>query len=242
MIIISRDADNIAERRQVEDALAERFALTLGTDVLMVPPIYQIEEDDMFWDRLAQLDQPIILLSWLYPRAAEWLLRHHHIGSSGMLAIDLRAFRNVAACIDACLPHLTPGPKQATVTDWAAGTRQRWYPIIDESRCIQCKQCVQFCLFGVYEIDEAEHVRVAHPDNCKDGCPACSRICPRGAIIFALYDQDEAIAGAPGKFPSPDQKARKMYEQRTKQKHQSSEPDDLDDLIDDLDKLTERNS
>src|SRR5207302_6046724 len=33
-------------------------------------------------------------------------------------------------------------------------------------------------------------------DNCKRGCPACSRVCPEHAIMFPDY-KTPAIAGAP---------------------------------------------
>src|SRR5262249_33966256 len=33
-------------------------------------------------------------------------------------------------------------------------------------------------------------------DNCKRGCPACSRVCPEHAIMFPEY-KTPAIAGAP---------------------------------------------
>lgn len=59
-----------------------------------------------------------------------------------------------------------------------------WYPVIDEDRCTNCGQCFEFCLFGVYEKDSEEKVRVANPFSCKNNCPACARICPAAAIIF----------------------------------------------------------
>ncbi len=34
-------------------------------------------------------------------------------------------------------------------------------------------------------------------DNCKKGCPACSRVCPENAIIFPQH-KTPAIAGADG--------------------------------------------
>jgi ferredoxin len=58
-------------------------------------------------------------------------------------------------------------------------------------------------------------VAVIEPDACKPGCPACARICPRGAILFPLYEEDEAIRGAPGQYPAPDAEARRMYYART---------------------------
>ncbi len=72
---------------------------------------------------------------------------------------------------------------------------RRWYPVIDFSRCTNCMECVDFCLFGVYGIDDAETILVELPDNCRKGCPACSRVCPEQAIIFPQH-KTPAIAGA----------------------------------------------
>ena len=72
--------------------------------------------------------------------------------------------------------------------DW-----QPWYPVIDYKRCINCKQCVNFCLFGVYALEDNK-VKVVRPASCKTGCPACARVCPEGAIIFAKYG-DSPING-----------------------------------------------
>jgi NAD-dependent dihydropyrimidine dehydrogenase PreA subunit len=95
--------------------------------------------------------------------------------------------------------------------------RDRWYPVVDGSRCIQCGHCLQFCLFGVYALDAEGKVYVHQPDSCKPGCPACSRICPQSAIMFPLYEKDSAIAGSPGEFVVIDPDARKMFYMRTKQ-------------------------
>ena len=35
-----------------------------------------------------------------------------------------------------------------------------WFPVIDYNRCINCRQCVSFCLFGVYHIDEKNRAYV----------------------------------------------------------------------------------
>jgi NAD-dependent dihydropyrimidine dehydrogenase PreA subunit len=75
-------------------------------------------------------------------------------------------------------------------------TSRRWYPVIDFSRCTNCLECIDFCLFGVYGIDNAETILVEQPDNCRKGCPACSRVCPENAIIFPQH-KAPAIAGAP---------------------------------------------
>jgi NAD-dependent dihydropyrimidine dehydrogenase PreA subunit len=59
-----------------------------------------------------------------------------------------------------------------------------WFPVIDQSRCTNCGQCLAFCLFGVYEKNDAGRIVVAQPGSCKNNCPACARICPETAIIF----------------------------------------------------------
>ncbi len=72
---------------------------------------------------------------------------------------------------------------------------RRWYPVIDYSRCTNCMECIDFCLFGVYGVDRVETILVEQPDNCRKGCPACSRVCPENAIIFPQH-KTPAIAGA----------------------------------------------
>jgi len=73
---------------------------------------------------------------------------------------------------------------------------RRWYPVIDMSRCTNCLECIDFCLFGVYGIDGQETILVEQPDNCRQGCPACSRVCPENAIIFPQH-KTPTIAGSP---------------------------------------------
>jgi Pyruvate/2-oxoacid:ferredoxin oxidoreductase delta subunit len=77
----------------------------------------------------------------------------------------------------------------------AAGDWRPWYPVIDSQRCVQCKKCLGFCLFGVYAM-EGDKVRVTNPRACKNNCPACARVCPQLAIIFPKC-KDSPINGAP---------------------------------------------
>jgi NAD-dependent dihydropyrimidine dehydrogenase PreA subunit len=70
-----------------------------------------------------------------------------------------------------------------------------WYPVIDYERCTACGQCADFCLFGVYEKSE-DRVNVVNPEECKNNCPACARLCPSTAIIFPKYKNGGAIGGS----------------------------------------------
>jgi hypothetical protein len=73
--------------------------------------------------------------------------------------------------------------------------QRRWYPVIDYGRCTNCMECIDFCLFGVYGVDGVETILVEQPDNCRKGCPACSRVCPENAIIFPQH-KTPTIAGS----------------------------------------------
>ncbi|WP_417385691.1 ATP-binding protein [Gimesia sp.] len=144
-------------------------------------------------------------------------------------------------------------------------TKRRWYPVIDYGLCTNCMECIDFCLFGVYGVDQGGQILVEEQDSCKKGCPACSRVCPENAIIFPGH-KTPGIAGADGEvaglkidlsklFGAPDALEMAARErdvelvadgrdavgmtvgipQRTKISKETS--DELDDLIDSLDAL-----
>jgi NAD-dependent dihydropyrimidine dehydrogenase PreA subunit len=71
----------------------------------------------------------------------------------------------------------------------APGVWKPWFPVIDYSRCTNCKQCLSFCLFDVFGSDDDDRIQVQNPANCKTNCPACARVCPNVAIIFPKHAQ-----------------------------------------------------
>lgn len=79
-----------------------------------------------------------------------------------------------------------------------------WFPVIDSSSCNHCGKCLNFCLFGVYSKNAENLISVSSPENCKDKCPACARICPTGAIIFPKSIEPDINGGKqklPAEFP-----------------------------------------
>lgn len=64
-----------------------------------------------------------------------------------------------------------------------------WFPVIDTQRCVNCRKCVDFCMFGVYAVDVSNRVKVVEPESCKTNCPACARMCPQNAILFPKSEE-----------------------------------------------------
>lgn len=216
VVVLSRSQEPDAARRQREDDLAF-LAVGAGHDVLIVPHLYHLAEDAAVWRTLAAIaadGQAVAVLAWLHPRPIETLLLRHGAWHEHCRAVDLAtgAAPDLWAAVAAGLDPPTACGGLNRIETVSAG---RWYPLVDPSRCTQCRHCLQFCIFGVYTLDAAGQVQVAQPDHCKPGCPACSRICPHSAIMFPLYGKDPAIAGAPGLVVQPDAATRRMWYQRT---------------------------
>jgi NAD-dependent dihydropyrimidine dehydrogenase PreA subunit len=97
---------------------------------------------------------------------------------------------------------VAPDQQSSPVPDFPAkeeGDWIPWFPVIDRDRCVNCRQCVEFCLFGTYATDTDGKVRVVHPEKCKTNCPACARVCPYTAIIFPKFT-DGPISGDEGRL------------------------------------------
>lgn len=256
-VVLSQAQGKHPARRALEEALVAALILESGLDVSVVPHLYDLDAKHTGRLFLESVKGDMILLSWLFPRAAYWVLDRDGIkgrwGESqlkppdadaedeeagepepprgiGALdvpdrtiwCLDLRDFNSHAPYVEeirriaaearpkAAAPLMvelglnrTNGNGQAHVEATHFAPEQllqapgrRWYPVIDYSRCTNCLECIDFCLFGVYGIDGHERILVENQDNCKKGCPACSRVCPEQAIMFPDY-KTPAIAGAP---------------------------------------------
>ena len=133
-----------------------------------------------------------------FPRAVKWLF--HAAGTplneADTEIVNLRALtpqdseialrnRTITPNVPAGKSVREDGPKPALKSQ--TGDWKPWFPVIDYDRCTNCMQCLSFCLFGVYGVDDEKRIQVQNQDNCKTNCPACSRVCPEAAIMFPKY-------------------------------------------------------
>lgn len=259
-VVMSRGHSRDPEKRALEGAIVEAATKLAGVAVLDLPHLYDLKATDESIRTLQSAEGDLVVLTWLFPRAAHWLLDRLQVrGQVGETAFDpepaddeeaegevaedrdprvaeifprtgrtiycldmrnveaakltaevvriaevsLRKAESESASIPANADGLlkVDGPWSAaeSVTQplrLEEAITRRWYPVIDYSRCTNCMECIDFCLFGVYGVDGAETILVEQPDNCRKGCPACSRVCPANAIIFPQH-KAPAIAGAP---------------------------------------------
>jgi hypothetical protein len=238
-----------AERQAFEDALLAELD-GWGGRVLLVPHIYYLADGQPARERLKQVDGRVVLLSWLAPRAAYWTLRALGVddaeaegsGDGRIACFEAASFpdaRTCAAALRDAAGELAPNAVGAT-EDLTDDVPHRWYPVIDYARCVGCGKCKDFCLFGVYDRD-GTRVVAAEPDRCKDGCPACARLCPEASIMFPHYAADSAIAGAPGTaLPEGQADVAAFLDPAHAEKERTEcadEADELDALMDALDEL-----
>lgn len=176
-----------------------------AANVTIVPDLCGLsaERDPLLAD-LAK--RPGLKIVACYPRAVRWLFHRGGapLPADGAEVLNMRD--RPAEDILASLA-LTPGDQKSALSAGApaaSGSAPRpaedgdwvpWFPVIDYERCTNCKQCLEFCLFGVYEAGSDGKVAVVKPTACKTNCPACARICPCAAIIFPKVE-DVPINGA----------------------------------------------
>jgi NAD-dependent dihydropyrimidine dehydrogenase PreA subunit len=261
-VVLSQAQGKNPAKRALEESIAAALILEPGLDVSIVPYLYDLDAEHTGRLFLESVQGDMVVLAWMYPRAAFWCLdrdgiKGHYgenrievkpadeddddegaepqlpkgIGAGDVpdrhiYCLDLRdhtdhmvyieEVRRIAAdCRDrreaglqdkptmvqlgisapANEPAPATAPSSFTPDSLLAQPQRRWYPVIDYSRCTNCMECLDFCLFGVYGVDKLDRILVENQDNCKKGCPACSRVCPEHAIIFPDY-KTPAIAGA----------------------------------------------
>jgi NAD-dependent dihydropyrimidine dehydrogenase PreA subunit len=177
MLIISRHRQE-ADNSDTASQLAAKF----NSVVLNIPLLYDLPADSPIVRRLRSLPEPACFLVPLSERAAKNILNQ--------LQIPYVKVFETADTVQIPDGRISGGQVENVLETH----RPRWYPVIDTSKCTACLECVNYCLFGVYSISNDSRPFVDQPDACRDGCPACARVCPGKAIMFPLYE-DRGIAG-----------------------------------------------
>ena len=177
MLIISR------QRHETDDSdTATLLAAKFNTVVWNIPLLYDFPSDSPVIQRLQSLPESAYFLIPLSERAAKNILEQLQIPYA-----DVFETADTVQIPDG-------GISGGLVESLGEIPNSRWYPVIDDSKCTACLECVNYCLFGVYSIGDHSRPFVDQPDACRDGCPACARVCPSQAIMFPLYE-DRLIAG-----------------------------------------------
>jgi NAD-dependent dihydropyrimidine dehydrogenase PreA subunit len=284
-VVVSQGQSANPAKRKLEEEIVAGLLFERGIEVTVIPNLYDLAPDGTGMLCLHGIAGDMVVLSWLFPRAAHWTLDRNGIRgregktllvqepedqddlsdetaeqadapkaadtrpmpSRNIYCIDLRAATDAAKFIEevgriraeanvetislgtgsiglfaprsagegaaGALPlnsapangNSPPEPAPLVELDGQGDlqptrideqTGRRWYPVIDYSRCTNCLECLDFCLFGVYGVAAGDSILVEQPDNCRKGCPACSRVCPENAIIFPQH-KSPAIAGSP---------------------------------------------
>ena len=255
-VVLSQAQGKNPAKRALEESIVAALIMEPGLDVSVIPHLYDLHGEHTGRLFLESVSGDMVVLSWLFPRAAFWVLDRDgihgkwgetllrpadeepseedaaepeppkgigavNVPDRSIYCLDLRdhnqhepyvaEIRRLAAECRARQESAKP-QAAATMVELGVGFRngeakpfapeqlleapgRRWYPVIDYSRCTNCMECIDFCLFGVYGVDEHARILVENQDNCKKGCPACSRVCPEHAIMFPDY-KTPAIAGA----------------------------------------------
>ena len=272
VVVISAGQSRNPQKRELENSIADSAGQLPGVKVLKIPHLYDLTPKGESFQLLQSIESDLVVVSWLYDRAAHWVLDRNDIrGQVGEIELQLESDEDEPEAEDelaedrVILSQPRPGrtiycldfrasndaadfcaeiqrilgsdqterkpltlemlqrfeeptndtyvgaPAEASVAASPAAASlfgsqsvtsvdehpgRRWYPVIDFSRCTNCMECIDFCLFGVYGVDAKETILVEQADNCRKGCPACSRVCPQNAIIFPQH-KTPAIAGAP---------------------------------------------
>ncbi len=130
-----------------------------------------------------------------YPRTIKWLFHSYGISVKdwNITYFNIRE-QNADDIIDELSKKTELQKGSKTIVDNDDKTTA-WFPVIDYDRCTYCGKCMDFCLFGVYQRMPDKSIKVIKPENCKDNCPACARICPHVAIMFPKL-REKPINGA----------------------------------------------
>jgi NAD-dependent dihydropyrimidine dehydrogenase PreA subunit len=87
-VVLSQTRSKDPVKRNLEEEIATALLLEPGIDFAVVPHVYDLYPEDTGLLYLGSVQGHLILLSWLYPRAAHWLLDRNGVkGKAGASAL-----------------------------------------------------------------------------------------------------------------------------------------------------------
>ncbi|HBC86022.1 MAG TPA: hypothetical protein DCZ94_03620 [Lentisphaeria bacterium] len=169
--------------------------LSSGKDVLLVPDLCRIAAKDKALLKKVSSSGELAVVA-CFPRAVKALFAYAGIDKKVKLHVFNMRTSSSAEILSKLKVHGSRSQNE-TVKECKPDKKSwiPWFPAIEYGRCVNCKQCLSFCLFGVYKLSKDGKVIVAKPENCKTNCPACAKVCPKSAIIFPKYTEAPVNGG-----------------------------------------------
>jgi heterodisulfide reductase subunit A-like polyferredoxin len=143
-----------------------------------------------------------------YPRAVRSIF--DALGLKPKRVFDIRNHSSEQILDEMGISNPVFSPEQSLPESLPGEEQEAWNPVIDKERCTDCGKCHDFCLFGVYSVNEGT-VKVTQPRNCKNNCPACARVCPSKAIIFPKYEKSPINGGLHDEEDAIEMNTKELY-------------------------------
>ena len=79
LVVVSQGQSRNPEKRELEETIATIAAGLPNTTSMVVPNLYDLAADSQSVDKMRNWSGPIVILSWLFDRAAFWVLDRNEI-------------------------------------------------------------------------------------------------------------------------------------------------------------------